>query len=136
MSFKNLFHSWFKNEQDERIKIKVKQLETELSILKESFHKFEENAVVCEKSAKEAPIIIEKINIEKIILDKYELNNHFGQLGIKELKGRLNIGATYGSEFSPKAEEEEDRENKIKREKKLNKKEIVPKLNIHSKSED
>ncbi|MEH7093275.1 hypothetical protein [Neobacillus vireti] len=59
-----------------------------------------------EVKTKDPPIIIEKINIEKIILDKYELNNNFGQLGIKELKGKLNIGATYGSEFTPNFDEE------------------------------
>ncbi|MDP4163270.1 MAG: hypothetical protein Q8898_09220 [Bacillota bacterium] len=134
MSFKDLFQSLYKNEPNTKIKAKVEQLEKELSILKESFNKLEEKSVGGGGHPKEAPIIIEKINIEKIILDKYELNNHFGQLGIKELKGRLNIGATYGSEFSPKVEDEE--ENKIKREKKTNIPEKVPKVNIHSKSEE
>ncbi|WP_142406516.1 hypothetical protein [Heyndrickxia sporothermodurans] len=33
------------------------------------------------------PIIIQKVNVEKILLDKYEQTNNFGQLGIKELSG-------------------------------------------------
>ncbi len=35
--------------------------------------------------------------IDKLYLDKYEQNNNFANLGIKELSGALNIGATYGS---------------------------------------
>ncbi|GAA3324462.1 hypothetical protein GCM10020331_052420 [Ectobacillus funiculus] len=42
---------------------------------------------------------LKKVHIDKIVFDKFELNNNFGQLGIKELKGRLNIGATYGNDF-------------------------------------
>lgn len=47
------------------------------------------------------PIIIQKVNIEKILLDKYEQTNNFGQLGIKEISGQLNIGATYGKGIIP-----------------------------------
>ncbi|MED3651814.1 hypothetical protein [Heyndrickxia sporothermodurans] len=47
------------------------------------------------------PIIIQKVNVEKILLDKYEQTNNFGQLGIKELSGQLNIGATYGKGIIP-----------------------------------
>ncbi|MHC0038046.1 hypothetical protein [Pseudoneobacillus sp. C159] len=35
--------------------------------------------------------------IEKLYLEKYEQNNNFAQLGIKDLSGALNIGATYGT---------------------------------------
>lgn len=82
--------------------------------------------------------MIEKINIEKIIIDKYELNNNFGQLGIKELKGRLNIGATYGSEYTPKINKEEktddNREDTIKD--KENEQQKGPKINIQAKNEN
>ncbi|HHW37533.1 MAG TPA: hypothetical protein GXX18_09895 [Bacillales bacterium] len=40
--------------------------------------------------------------IDKLYLDKYEQNNNFANLGIKELNGVLNIGATYGSVGVPK----------------------------------
>ncbi|RHW35722.1 hypothetical protein D1B31_18955 [Neobacillus notoginsengisoli] len=42
------------------------------------------------------PVIIQEYKIEKVVVDKYEVNNHIAQLGIKELGGQLNIGATYG----------------------------------------
>jgi hypothetical protein len=108
MSIKNLFQSLWKNESEMELKMKVKLLESNLNSLKNDLKDFQEkvNLQKDEQIIKEPPIIIEKINIEKIILDKYELNNNFGQLGIKELKGKLNIGATYGSEFTPNLENE------------------------------
>ncbi len=44
------------------------------------------------------PIIIEKLEIERVYVDKYETNNNIGAIGIKELGGRLNIGANYGQD--------------------------------------
>ncbi|GGH73965.1 hypothetical protein JOD43_000178 [Pullulanibacillus pueri] len=44
--------------------------------------------------------IIEHVNIEKVIIEKYEQSNNFGALGIKSLEGRLNIGANYGMSSS------------------------------------
>ena len=41
------------------------------------------------------PIIIEQLFVEKIEVDKFDLNNNIGALGIRELAGRLNIGANY-----------------------------------------
>ncbi|WKB34673.1 hypothetical protein QS257_11890 [Terrilactibacillus sp. S3-3] len=49
-----------------------------------------------QQSPPPSPIIIEKVNVEKIFVDKIEHNNNFGALGIKHLEGRLNIGANYG----------------------------------------
>ncbi|OIK09854.1 hypothetical protein [Bacillus sp. MUM 13] len=48
-------------------------------------------------------VVVKEINIEKFYLDKYEQNNNFAQLGIKELSGALNIGATYGTGVVPEA---------------------------------
>ncbi|WP_053365909.1 hypothetical protein [Bacillus sp. FJAT-27245] len=48
-----------------------------------------------------SPVIFQEYKIEKVIVDKYELNNTIGQLGIKELGGQLNIGATYGVNRPP-----------------------------------
>ena len=62
---------------------------------------------------KEKPIVQKKeIYIDKFFLDKYEQNNNIAQVGIKELSGVLNIGATYGTiplheEASIAAEQEE-----------------------------
>ena len=54
--------------------------------------------------------IFKTLYIDKLYLDKYEQNNNFSQLGIKELSGALNIGATYGSNAIPKEVTEEVKE--------------------------
>ena len=38
---------------------------------------------------------VEHLTIEKLIIEKLEYQNNFGALGIKELSGKLNIGANY-----------------------------------------
>ncbi|MCM3568877.1 hypothetical protein [Neobacillus mesonae] len=124
MSLKNFFILFRKNETENEIRKKLSILELNIKELEEALHGLKnqnqnQNEPEQDAKTKDAPIIIEKINIEKIILDKYELNNNFGQLGIKELKGKLNIGATYGSEFTPKMDEEDiEKQEKEKREKK------------------
>jgi hypothetical protein len=47
------------------------------------------------------------IMIDKLYIDKYEQNNNFAQIGIRELSGALNIGATYGKDVIPKKITEE-----------------------------
>lgn len=46
-------------------------------------------------------VIIRELKVDTITLDKYEQNNNFGYLGIKEISGQLNIGTTYGSSALP-----------------------------------
>ncbi|MGF9916034.1 hypothetical protein ABEX47_22735 [Paenibacillus ehimensis] len=45
-------------------------------------------------------IVIQSLSIEKVVVEHVDLNNNLGQLGIRELSGKLNIGAayTYGKE--------------------------------------
>lgn len=50
---------------------------------------------------KEKSIVIQELRVDKVMLDKYEQNNNFGCLGIKEISGQLNIGATYGKSAIP-----------------------------------
>ena len=38
---------------------------------------------------------IENLRVDKIIVEKLDYTNNLGQLGIKELTGRLNIGTSY-----------------------------------------
>lgn len=47
------------------------------------------------------PIIFQEIHVDKLFMDKYEQTNNLGQLGIKELSGHLNIGATYDKGIIP-----------------------------------
>ena len=100
MSLKDLFLKFKKNDYEKELINKLISLELNIEELKKSLQT-SQGLPEGEVKTKDPPIIIEKINIEKIILDKYELNNNFAQLGIKELKGKLNIGATYGGEFTP-----------------------------------
>jgi hypothetical protein len=132
MSLKDLFHIFRKNDYEKELKKKIHSLEMKVEKLQHTLIGIEEKTIDTTTKQPEPPIIIEKINIEKIILDKYELNNNFGQLGIKELKGKLNIGATYGSEFTPKPDGEE-KENSVRREKIKKPSKNGPKINIHSK---
>ena len=62
-------------------------------------------------SMKNEESILKTIYIDKLYLDKYEQNNNFAQLGIKNLSGALNIGATYGKEAIPKEITEQVKED-------------------------
>lgn len=147
MAWKNIFLIFSKNEDEKELKEKLASLEMNLDDLKKRLMEFEQKTQkeFVQKTQpagkeKDPPIIIEKINIEKIILDKYELNNNFGQLGIKELKGKLNIGATYGSEFTPNLKEE-DEENirdspKESIKNRSTRPKSGPKVNIQAKTEE
>ncbi|NHM29341.1 hypothetical protein [Neobacillus terrae] len=48
-------------------------------------------------------IKIDNINVDKIIIEKLDYANNFGQLGIKELTGKLNIGTSYEGDISKEA---------------------------------
>lgn len=139
MSIKNIFILFRKSEHEKELRKKLSLMELNIKELEAALHALQ-NQKKADQGTKtnEPPIIIEKINIEKIILDKYELNNNFGQLGIKELKGKLNIGATYGGEFTPmmkNEEEEELKKEKEKAEKPESEHERGPKINIKAKKE-
>lgn len=137
MSLKDLFHIFSKDDYEKDLKKKISTLEMNIADLKKTvsdIQKEDQNQAVPE--LKEPPIIIEKIHIEKIVLDKYELNNNFGQLGIKELKGKLNIGATYGSEFTTKPNEEESRKRSLKEKTEKVHSNQGPKVNLYPKRDD
>lgn len=44
---------------------------------------------------------VENVYIDKVIVEQFELNNNFANLGIKDLRGTMNIGATYGPGVTP-----------------------------------
>lgn len=71
----------------EEIHLHLKQLQAELSELKKD-------------NVSTPPVVIEHINIETLRIDKYDLTNNFANLGIKDLSGKLNIGANYGQGMS------------------------------------
>jgi hypothetical protein len=58
------------------------------------------------KEKEEQPTFkIEHLQIDKIVIEKLDYANNFGQLGIKELSGKLNIGTSYEGDFSKEVEE-------------------------------
>lgn len=63
-----------------------------------------------EREETEQHPIINTLYIDKFYLDKYEQTNNLGQIGIHELSGALNIGATYGKDVVPKQVTEEIKE--------------------------
>ncbi|KHE67455.1 hypothetical protein [Halobacillus sp. BBL2006] len=96
MHFLKIFKSYYKkNEEIELLKQKVASMHEELKSLQKQ-----------ETINNPRPIyIVEKLNVERVRFDKFELHNNFGALGIKEMKGRLNIGANYGHHLPNDAEE-------------------------------
>jgi hypothetical protein len=47
------------------------------------------------------PVVhVEHLQVDKIIIEKLDYANNFGQLGIKELTGKLNIGTNYEGAFT------------------------------------
>ncbi|RIW34684.1 hypothetical protein D3H55_09220 [Bacillus salacetis] len=49
----------------------------------------------------ESQVVYQDITIERMMIDKYEMNNTIPHLGVKNLSGFLNIGATYGKGMIP-----------------------------------
>ncbi len=116
----------------EPLKERMIRLEAELVLLGKLI---QEEKVLHEK------IVIEELNVEKIIVEKLEYQNNFGALGIRELKGRLNIGANYGVGVqSPFVEEikkslDSDRKPKVedKGEAPISKERVGPRVSYHKK---
>ncbi|MCD7032961.1 hypothetical protein LRR81_01880 [Metabacillus sp. GX 13764] len=97
MSLKNLFSLFKKDDQIAKLHEKLDTVEKKLEAL-------DNLKDMMAKSSKKEPAngtVIEEVQIkvDKFVLEKLEYNIHMGQIGIKELKGRLNIGATYGELF-------------------------------------
>ncbi|MCJ8007640.1 hypothetical protein ACFFF5_15830 [Lederbergia wuyishanensis] len=84
---------------------RIDAIEVQLSRLQE------EETKTNEEKTQQQPMVIKEINIDKFYLDRYEQNNNFAQLGIKDLSGALNIGATYGREVMPKELSEQIKED-------------------------
>lgn len=84
---------------------RISTLENEVKKNKEDLLK-ELNLLDSKKEKDAQPVIkIEHLKIDKIMIDKFDYANNFGQLGIKELSGKLNIGTSYDGDFSKLVEE-------------------------------
>lgn len=82
------------NEVQAGMIIQIGELVEKHNIMLEKWGKKESEAI------QQNPIF-KTLYIDKFYLDKYEQNNNFGQIGIHELSGALNIGATYGKDVIP-----------------------------------
>lgn len=102
---------------------KISHLEFQINLVKESVKETKEtkktesiNSAEPPKEKENQPTIkIEHLQIEKIIIQKMDYANNFGQLGIRDLSGKLNIGTTYEGTISRHVEEklEEKIEEKL-----------------------
>ncbi|TDL80097.1 hypothetical protein [Peribacillus frigoritolerans] len=99
---KKLLSSLIEETLNERVKLmkKVDFLEKEVSSLVKQLAKEQVKDVFQSESRS---IIIENVTIENLNIDSADLSSNFGQLGIKELSGQLNIGTTYHSKHSDKS---------------------------------
>ncbi|MEM5015529.1 hypothetical protein WKH31_04470 [Metabacillus indicus] len=92
-------------ERDQLVK-KIESLENEIGILVKHLAKEQVKDVWQNESRS---IIIENVTIENLNIDQADLSSNFGQLGINELSGQLNIGTTYQSKLSDKIPEKMNR---------------------------
>lgn len=77
----------------------IRDLEHKLIVLDQRNHHEDDPPTPPQTEQISPPIVVEKLHIEKISIEKFQLSNNFGALGIKELQGKLNIGANYGEGF-------------------------------------
>ncbi|MGI6603713.1 MAG: hypothetical protein GX062_01880 [Firmicutes bacterium] len=80
-----LLREWYRQEKNLRLK---------LAELEERVHELEMRQA--SEPAQPPPVVIEQLSIDRVIIDRVELNNNIGALGIRELSGMLNVGANYG----------------------------------------
>lgn len=89
---------------------KINELETNIKIVKEiaeAKQKIPEYSEMPASTQKEQPpgIKIEHLQVDQIIIEHLDYANNFGQLGIRELSGKLNIGTSYEGDFSKEIKE-------------------------------
>ncbi|UAC49875.1 hypothetical protein K6959_08975 [Bacillus aquiflavi] len=85
-------------------KLSEKHANKQKKIFEKQTVKYIEDKIVQEKQHEPNYIFnVEHLYVEKVVIDKLEHSNNFGQLGIKELTGKLNIGSNYEGKMSKKA---------------------------------
>lgn len=108
---------------------KITELEGKISSLEIKIKALQDapktKPVVAQEAAKDIPkeppkeqkptIKIEHLQVDKIIIQKMDYANNFGQLGIRDLSGKLNIGTSYEGNIPKQIEEvmEEKIEEKL-----------------------
>jgi hypothetical protein len=87
---------------------KILELEKKISELEVTLQKVKKGSEPHQSPVnKEDPptINIEHLQVDKIIIEHLDYANNFGQLGIKELSGKLNIGTSYEGDISKQIDE-------------------------------
>lgn len=91
---------------------KISHLEFQINMVKETVRETVKESDKKEfKNSGEPPkekqpsIKIEHLQVDKIIIQKIDYANNFGQLGIRDLSGKLNIGTSYEGNISKQVEE-------------------------------
>ena len=94
---------------NKKLTLRIAELEKKISFLEASINEFqhtaepESNSPPNSKERESPPtIFIEQLKVDQIVIHHVDYANNFGQLGIKELSGRLNIGTNYEGELSDK----------------------------------
>lgn len=102
-----LFRFFKRNKSSTKILSELEKKVAELEFLvqsnilidREAFDSFLEKIHLSQEEAP-ANVHIENLQVDKIIIEKLDYSNNFGQLGIKELTGKLNIGTNTEGDFS------------------------------------
>lgn len=112
---------------DSHSRQRILELEKRITLLeiklKENKKEFLPSDVPKREEKVQPTVKIEHLQIDKIIIEKLDYANNFGQLGIKELSGKLNIGTSYEGDLAKEVKE------------KLNEKLAQAKVNLRAKKE-
>lgn len=90
---------------------KISELENKISLLESKIIDVNKEVksirIPTEKKENDSPptVQINHLQVDQIVIEHLDYANNFGQLGIKELSGRLNIGSTYEGDISEKVNE-------------------------------
>ena len=85
---------------------KISELENKISSLESAINdvKIEVKSINAPAPAQEKETIptvqINHLQVDQILIERLDYANNLGQLGIKELTGRLNIGSSYEGDIS------------------------------------
>jgi len=100
------FFGWFDlPDRCRSMEDRLRKLEKQVTFLERQLEEQARQAEPPKKQKEEPPVVIERLCVERLNVEKVELVNNLGALEIRELSGMLNIGAAYGVGHAAKAKE-------------------------------
>ncbi|MDN3019369.1 hypothetical protein V7161_06295 [Neobacillus drentensis] len=84
---------------------KITELEKKISMLEANLHESKTTPDETIQKENQPTIKIEHLQVDKIIIEHLDYANNFGQLGIKDLSGKLNIGTSYEGDLTKLVDE-------------------------------